>query len=90
MAAGGNERKPGIPVAWDTANSAVPRDAATTVTVASQIGIDRHRSIATPMAIPTPTAANFQGMPGDGAGYVMSWFTQNLKTGDSVVPGGHS
>ena len=90
MAAGVKERKKGIPVACDTANRAVPRDAAATVRVASQIGIERHRNITTPMATPTPTAANFHGIPGEGAGYVTSWFTQNLNTGDSVVPGGHS
>jgi len=45
----------------------VPRDAATTVTVASQTGIERHRHITIPIAMPAPTAANFQGMPGEDA-----------------------
>jgi hypothetical protein len=69
--------------------SDVPSDTTTTIVVASQIGIDRHRIMTIPIAMPRPTAANFHGMPGDGAGYETSWFTQKRNTGDKVVPAGH-
>ncbi len=78
-----------MPVARDTMYSDVPTKAMTTITVASQIGIDRHRTITIPRAMPRPTAANFHGIPGDGAGYETSWLTQKRNTGDSVVPAGH-
>ena len=60
-----------------------------TITVAGQIGIDRHRIISTPIAIPAPRARSFHFNPGVGAGYETSWLTQNRKTGDKIVPGGH-
>ena len=73
----------------DTVNTAVPTHAATTISVASQIGIDRHLIITTPMAMPAPNAANFHGSPGEGAGYDTCWLTQKRNTGDKIVPGGH-
>ena len=78
-----------MPVERDTVNSAVPRHAATTIAEASHHGIDRHRSITMPSAIPTPKAANFHGNPGEGAGYITSGDTQNRNTGDRFMPGGH-
>lgn len=88
--AGGSEFcTPGIPVARDTVNSAVPIHTTTTIAEPSHHGIDRHRSITMPSTIPMPTAANFQGIPGDGAGYVTKCDTQKWNTGDRVVPGGH-
>jgi len=78
-----------MPVLRHRANNAVPTHAATTIMVASQIGIDRHRIINTPIATPTPSARNFHFNPGAGAGYETSWLTQNRKTGDRNVPGGH-
>ena len=82
------ERNPGTPVVRYTVNTAVPTHAATTINVASQIGIDRHRIITTPMTMPAPNAANFHGRPGDGAGYETCWLTQKRNTGDRIVPGG--
>jgi hypothetical protein len=78
-----------MPVVRATVNSAVPMHAAATITVASQIGIDRHRIITIPTAMPTPNARNFHFKPGDGAGYETCWFTQKRNTGDNTVPGGH-
>ena len=77
-----------MPVERHTANNAVPTHAATTSPEPSHHGIDRHRSITTPITIPTPNAAYFHGNPGEGAGYVTSGETQNRNTGDKVVPGG--
>jgi len=57
-----------MPVNRHTPNSAVPTHAAPTMTVASQIGIERHRMISTPTASPTPIARNFHFSPGEGAG----------------------